>query len=450
MKMKRRIALLLALALSLGLTACGSGDGSGSDASGGSTGGSSGSGETDASFYEVTEPITIEFWHNYTNEARANWLQSVAESFNESQDLITVECVYIGGYPVIAEQVAGALAAGTGLPAMSTINVPRVLNFADSEVVEPLDDYFTATGTDLSDYFDGMVDSVSSLDGTIYGLPFGISSGICIYNETVLEEIGLPFPETWEEFKVWCKDVHEATGKVAFGFPYDFNYMNNFFINVTGLDPLGDGTKSVLDDPKIMEFVYDMKELVDAGYCSWVGTSINAAQDDQLAAFVLGELIAYTDTSTGIVKAIDSADFEVNTAVGITGTDQPPITTSSGAALVIYAGNDQAVKNAAFQFATYLTSAENIAQWAVDTCMYPVRKSVLESGALEALYEDYPGSRNVFDNAANVVAKNKSPAMQSCMEVVVDALGQILKGDADIESTWATMKEEVDYMLADT
>ena len=175
-----------------------------------------------------------------------------------------------------------------------------------------------------------------------------------------------------------------------------------------------------------------------------------AAQDDQLAAFVLGELIAYTDTSTGIVKAIDSADFEVNTAVGITGTDQPPITTSSGAALVIYAGNDQAVKNAAFQFATYLTSAENIAQWAVDTCMYPVRKSVLESGALEALYEDYPGSRNVFDNAANVVAKNKSPAMQSCMEVVVDALGQILKGDADIESTWATMKEEVDYMLADT
>ena len=471
MKQKRLIALLLVLVLLFGLVACSSSDdstsgdqandagtttpddGAGDSTSGGETSGEDAedAAEPDYSMYEVTEPVTIEFWYNYTNEDRVEWLEKAIDEFNASQDLITVEGVYIGGYPVIAEQVAGALAAGTGLPALSTINYPRVLNFSGSGVAEPLNEYFAAAGSDsLDDYFDGMVDGLSSADGTIYGVPFAVSSGICIYNQTVLDEIGKPFPETWEEFKVWCKEVHEATGKIAFAFPYDFNYMNNFFINVTGIDPLGDGTVSVLDDPKILDFVYDMKELVDAGYCSWVGSSINNAQDEQLPAFVLGEIIAYTDTTSGLVKAIDGADFEVNSAVGVTGTDQDAITTASGAALVIYAGNDQMIKNAAFQFAIFLSNAENIAEWAVDTCMYPVRKSVLESGALDALYENYPGAKNTFDRADKVVGKNKSTAMQSCMEMVVDTLGQILKGNVtDIEGAWATLKEEVDYELAD-
>ena len=468
MKQKRCIAMLLILILLFGLVACSSADDGASDAQAGDTGAAatgtesgedasgdqaegSGDPEPDPSIYEVTEPVTIEFWYNYSAEDRVNWLEKVIDEFNASQDLITVEGVYIGGYPVIAEQVAGALAAGKGLPALSTINYPRVLTFADSEVVEPLDAYFEAEGSDLSDYFDGMVDGLSSADGTIYGVPFGVTSGICIYNQTVLDEIGKPFPETWEDFKVWCKEVHEATGKVAFGFPYSFNNMNNFFINVAGIDPLGDGTVSVLDDPKILDFVYDMKELVDAGYCSWIGSAVNEAEDEQLESFVLGELIAYTHSSAGLVKAIDSADFEVNSAVGVTGTDKEPITTASGAALVIYAANDQIVKNAAFQFATYLTNAENSKEWAVDTCMYPVRKSVVESGALDELYAEYPGVKNVFDKAGQVVAKNKSPATQSCMETALDTLAQILKGNVDdIEGAWATMKEEVDYMLADT
>ena len=472
MKQKRLIALLLVLVLLFGLVACSSSDdstsgdqandagtttpddGAGDSTSGGETSGEDAedAAEPDYSMYEVTEPVTIEFWYNYTNEDRINWLEKVIDEFNASQDLITVEGVYIGGYPVIAEQVAGALAAGTGLPGLSTINYPRVLNFSGSGVAEPLNEYFAAAGSDsLDDYFEGMVDGLSSADGTIYGVPFGVSSGICIYNQTVLDEIGKPFPETWEEFKVWCKEVHEATGKIAFAFPYDFNYMNNFFINVTGIDPLGDGTVSVLDDPKILDFVYDMKELVDAGYCSWIGSAVNEAEDEQLESFVLGELIAYTHSSAGLVKAIDSADFEVNSAVGVTGTDKEPITTASGAALVIYAANDQIVKNAAFQFATYLTNAENSKEWAVDTCMYPVRKSVVESGALDELYAEYPGVKNVFDKAGQVVAKNKSPATQSCMETALDTLAQILKGNVDdIEGAWATMKEEVDYMLADT
>ena len=460
--MKKCISTLLALAMVLSLAACGGGG----DKSGGSqtqapSGGSSGTTQPsgggtsaavpDYSKYQVTEPVTIEFWHNYSNAKRAAFLEDVADSFNKSQDLITVNVNYIGGYPAIAEQVAGALSAGTGLPAISTINVPRVLNFAGSEIIEPLDEYFAALDVDMSDYFEGILDGVSAPDGHIYALPFGISGGVCIYNKDVLDQIGKPFPETWDDFKVWCKEVHELTGKTAFAFPYDFNYMNTFFLNVTGVDPLGDGTVSALDDPRIISFVKDVKELIDAGYCSWVGVKINDATDDMQAAFNLGELIAYTNTSTDVLGVTDSVEFNVDTAIGVSGTGAPPRTTTSGASLVIYSDNDQQVKSAAFQFATYLTNTENVSQWVIDTCMFPTRKSVVEGGALNSLYQNYPGVKNIFDHAGELVGKNKSTAMQSCMETVVTVMGDYLMGNvSDFDTAWANLKTEVDRMLADT
>lgn len=274
-KTKVWTVLFLVIALVLGMTACGGGTttAGAAETSAAATTKQAGQATTKAADIEettatITEPITIEFWHNYSHEKRRATLEQIAADFNASQEYITVKCTEIGGYPVIAEQVAGALAAGTGLPAISTMNYPRVLNFGANGVAEPLNAYFDKTGTDLSDYNEGMLDGLSAEDGSIYALPLSVSGGVCIYNKSILDEIGKPFPVTWDDFQVWCKEVHEATGKIAFGFPYDFNYMNNFSINVTGKDPLGDGKVSALDDPAFLEFVYDMKELIDAGYCS--------------------------------------------------------------------------------------------------------------------------------------------------------------------------------------
>lgn len=452
--MKKLLAIVLALAMVLSMVACTPEE---------ETKDTGNTDETvDKSVYQVTEEVTITFWHNYANSAREEFLKNVAEEFHKENPLITVDVVYIGGYPAIAEQISGALAAGTGLPAITTINVPRVQVYAQNGVTEPLSNYFKAMEMedDLNDYFDGIMDSVTyDADGKLYAVPFGISSGICYYNETLLESINEPFPSTWEDFKVWCKNVHEKTGKIAFGFPYDFNYMNNFFLNVTGVDPLGDGTESVLDDEKIIAFVKEMKELVDAGYCAWYGEKVNSASDDLRLAFSVEQLVAFSDTSSGAIKTIEcgknedgSTKFKVGTAVGISGTDKEPVTTSSGAALVILADNDQQIKNAAFQFAVYLTNAENNAEWAVETQMYPVRKSVVQSGALNKLYENYPELQSTFDKASAIVSKNKVSAMQNAMEAVVTVLGQYLNGGfaaSEFDSQWANLKEEVDDLLAD-
>ncbi|MDY4105318.1 MAG: extracellular solute-binding protein, partial [Oscillospiraceae bacterium] len=176
--------------------------------------------------------------------------------------------------------------------------------------------------------------------------------------------------------------------------------------------------------------------------------TVNGAQDDQQAAFALGEIAAYTDTSSGVGAVISKVDFEVGTAIGVSGTGAEPVSTVSGACLVIYEENDQNTKNAAFQWATYLTNAENSATWSVSTCMFPTH----ESCDISAMYEKYPGAEGVFDNADQIIGKNKSPAMQSAMEVVAGAVGEYVKGNVsreDFDSMWANTKKEVDGLLAD-
>lgn len=457
-KMKKLVALLLAMVMVLSVIGCGGGNDDKETQKGGDTKVEETKAdetptEPDYSKYEITDKITIQFWHNYSNEKRAQWLVDQATAYNDSQDKVTVEVVYIGGYPAIAEQVAGCMAAGgKGLPAMSTINVPRVLNFAGSGIIEDLDEYYAAWGLGEGYFLDGMLDGVSDAKGNISGVPFGISAGVCYYNATLLNELNLPFPETWEEFKTWAKAVTEKTGNPAFAFPYDFNYMNTFFLNVAGVDPLGDGTVSALDDPAIIKFVQELKELVDAGYCTWMGATVNEAADDMRAAFNSKLIAGFTDTSSGLMAVIKAADFEVGATIGVTGTDKPAKTTTSGASLIIYSANDQQVKNAAFDFAVFLSQADRHAKWASDTCMFPVTNAELSSNVLDDLYAKYPGVKDVFDQSAAVVGKNKSTAMQACMEEVVGVLGQYLKGDISkdkFEAEWASLKKNVDLMLAD-
>ena len=114
--MKKMLALVLTAAMTCGLISGCSGGGS---TGGGSTGGGAAqqttaapagggsSGETqaaaqetaavDASMYEVTEPITIQWWHSLEAQY-SDVVDQVVNDFNSSQDLITVEPVYVGSY----------------------------------------------------------------------------------------------------------------------------------------------------------------------------------------------------------------------------------------------------------------------------------------------------------------------------------------------------------------
>lgn len=438
--MKKVLALLLAAVMIFSFAACG---------------GEKKEEGPDVSSYKVPtdQDIEIEFWHSYSNQKRADWIQARADEFTAMYPNVKINLVCTGGHPATRDMVAGALSAGTGLCAMSTINAPQVQVYASSGVTEPWDNYFLANDVDPKMYNDGMMDAGTyDKDGLIHGVPFGVSAGVCYYNKTLTEAAGAKIPDTWDEFKDWCYKVSAYTGTPAFGFAYDFNYLNTFFLNVTGMDPLGDGKVSKLDDPSMLKFVKEVRQMISDGVALYMGVTIDKATDDQMAAFKTQQIAGFTTTSSDCVKAAAAAKeagFEMDYRIGVGNNGKEAITTVSGAFIVLYADQStQAQKNAAAAFILYMINEENNKVWANDTIMFPEVKGT----TVEGLLAQYPEMEGVFGHGDRVITKNKVSCMQKCMTAVAGVFGDIVKGDVpegEIEAKWATLKTEVDGMLAD-
>ena len=215
--MKKKMALILAASLMAGAVAgCSGGGSTGSAAVGGAdTAASEAEGEaasTDPADYEVTEPITITWWHAL-EEQYAGTVDQIVNDFNNSQDLITVKAEYVGSYSDVNEALVAAHAAGSGLPAITVANTPYVAEYGAGGLTEDLTPYIEATGYDVEDFGDGMIEA-AQYEGKQVSLPFLISTQIMFYNKDMADEMGITIPTTWEEMDTF---MQEATVKASDG-----------------------------------------------------------------------------------------------------------------------------------------------------------------------------------------------------------------------------------------
>lgn len=395
-------------------------------------------------FYAVTEPVTFEFWHSI---AETDYIDGVVQAFNDSQDNITVVPVYVGGYSAIKEQIAAAQAAQDGLPGLSVINYPQVLTYVDSGVAEPLDGYIEAWEYENS-FYDGFTGPLS-VDGTLYAFPYGPSATAIYYNKDLLEEAGYDsFPQTWEEFQTFAVDFYEKTGKTALsilGNGESFNYINTFLID-TGVDPLGDGVTSKVDDPAIVTWVKETKALTDAGAVEWVNTG-NNTETDTKAAFINQETLAFAYSTTYYDLALENAEFEVGMSLPLKNANNT--STTAGATLFIPAENEQNIKNAAFQFLQFLTNDDNAKEFALLTAYLPTKSTLIDTEEeMNEFLTLYPEEKVIYENMDTIVPKNDSPYFTKAITDIAEEFTTIFNEGADVEEIIAQTKENVDFILS--
>lgn len=394
----------------------------------------------EASMYEVTEPTTIEYWYN--GSATVEYYDELAARFNASQDMITVVPVSITDYTAINEKMAAAQAAGTGLPGLCLASVDGFATYMTSGVAEPLDAYCEAFDVDTSDFVDAFRE-VATYDGVMYGIPHGVSVATFYYNKDRLAEVGLDkFPETWEEFKTWVKDVTEATGKTAYTCAaMQNNILYNFATNWGGELIKEDGTCG-FDSEVLKQYIKEMKELVDAGYVEWSLEGVGPVGNKFLAQDIMCINISCTNYSQ-----YQGSDFEIGLGWNYTG--EKGISSVAGSCMFIPAELDQMSKNAAFQFAKFLSSAEENLEWAKYSSYLVTHKSTIaDEGKMEEIYEALPEMKMVYENSDNYVKKVQTPYFSKAMKPFMEAINQIILEDADFDETWNAMLDEVNYVLA--
>lgn len=468
MQLKKLVALLLAMLMTLGtLAGCGSDNNSTTEAP--ATTDSTEvptvndttevSEETteeptpDYSMYRVTEPITIDFWYN--GSANQAFYDEIVAEFNalSNETLVTVNAECIGAYSAIKTQLTSAHQSQQGLPAVTAMNFPAVPIYYESGVFDDITELLAANGFDTEDILSGVMDQVT-IDGHIAAVPWGPSASVYYYNKTELAKHGLDdFPDTWEDFKKWCKDVFDATGVPAYTCDATAGGAIIDYIMSFGGDfqDSNDPTKTALGEERAVEKMKEFQELIDAGYVVWSieGSSIISS------AFLQGHTMSYYASSTGydaILESIEELEPDKQFEVGLSWTwgDVKRVTTVAGASLAVPKEISQEQKNAAGVFLTWLVSPENQKRWAEFSSYFMIHKSnINDQAVIDDVCESLPELKNIYPLLVeNYTMKPQSQYYDSAMKVFVTALQEIYINKADFDSTYQTMIEDIEYILA--
>lgn len=404
----------------------------------------------DPSKYAVTAPIEITWWHALENQY-SGLVDEIVNDFNNSQDKIKVKAEYIGSYSTVNETLVAAQVAGTGLPALVVANTPYVAQYGASGLCEDLTPYIQATGFDIHDFGEGMIQA-AAYDGKQVSLPFLISTQILYYNKDMAKAKGVEIPTQFKDMKEFLAKVSEFNadgttkvwGTIIPG--WDQWYFETFFLNngVNIVNP--DGISTDLDGKASVETTKAIGDWINNGYAYFaVGKDASSIMRQ---TFIDKKAFSVIHTTSLYNTYVDKCkDFEVGMAwLPATDTRKQEI---GGCVLLIPAKNDQQTKNAAWQFLSYLCSKDINMKWAEGTGYMPTRKSVLETQEGKDFLARKPAFKAIFDNLDNIYPRIQNKNWNQLAKIWMNYLSEFYNNGQDIDKGIPQMAEEINEVLED-
>ena len=405
----------------------------------------------DASKYEVTGPIEITWWHALENQY-APLVDEIVDNFNKSQDKIKVTAQYIGNYATVNEQLVAANAAGTGLPDVVVANTPYVAQYGASGLCEDLNPYIQATNFDIDDFGEGMI-KASSYEGKQVSLPFLISTQVMYYNKTMADKLGVTVPDKFSDMTEFLKKVSvknpdgstKVWGTIIPG--WDQWYFETFFLN-NGVNIVNPDQKTTdLNGPAAVATTKEIGKWIENGD-AYFATGKNASANMR-QAFWEGNAFSVLHTSSLYNTYVQKCpDFEVGMAwFPATETKKQEI---GGCVLLIPSKIDQAHKNAAWQFLSYLCSKDINMKWAEGTGYMPTRKRVLETDEGKAFLAKKPAFKAIFDNLDNIYPRIQHPGWNQLATIWKSYLSEFYNEGKPVDGNIDDMADEINEALEDS
>lgn len=338
----------------------------------------------------------IEVWYSLSENYGAPEFEAFAEEFNAEQDEIEVNVVYSGGYTDTLRKAQAAVAAG-GAPNMIMFEQTRGVGFVDADAVLPLAPFIEADNDfDIGDFYDPLLASCT-VEGELYCLPYNTSTPLIYYNADLFREVGLDpeedFPSTWNELLEVGPRFAEtnASGELerwGFGLATAPGWLFDAWLGQAGGKFLNEeGDAFVFNDENALEMIAFWQELIDANAAK--------ASDSQTPDFFGGRQAMMAGSTATLRSNFDRAEFEIGAAPVWCGEEcYVPI---GGGNLYLMDTGSQAEQQAAWEFLTWLTSAERSAMFAAATGYMAPRKSALETEALQAAFEELPEARITYE-----------------------------------------------------
>ena len=164
-----------------------------------------------------TGPVKIQFYHAIPGK-NGEIFEGMITDFNESQNDILVEPVFIADYVTIAQKLTASIASNTA-PALVQLTDSYLVKFASSGSLAAMDEFMAKPDFQKikNDYVQGFIDA-TTVDGHVYGLPLVRSTPVLYYRKDILRKnaIDVSQLETYEGLREAAIKLVK-TGAVKYG-----------------------------------------------------------------------------------------------------------------------------------------------------------------------------------------------------------------------------------------
>lgn len=216
-----------------------------------------------ASAEQLAKQITM--WHTYTQPARVEAMQKMAEEF-EKETGIKVN-IKVMTWPGVTEKWPMAYAAGT---------LPDILTCVTTDAVAMWAVGASAPVNNVIDALGGPDEFIAYLDqwndnGQYIAYPFYGLSRLLTYRKSWLEEIGMAPPDTWDEFlkaAVALTKPPKQYGFIQLLSKADYGLTTQFYPLVYNLGGKfwDEDLNPTLNTPEVIEAAKFMKQLYDGAH----------------------------------------------------------------------------------------------------------------------------------------------------------------------------------------
>jgi sn-glycerol 3-phosphate transport system substrate-binding protein len=351
-------------------------------------------------------PVSITFWHSMT-AANEKTLEAIVERFNSSQNEVTVNLVFQGGYSDSLNKFLASLGQVNQLPAIIQIEDVSTQLMIDSQEGTPVQDFIDREDYDLSDFEPRVLDYYRVGD-RLYSMPFTLAGPILYYDKSDFREVGLDPerpPQTLEDVKEYSEKLLQKDGSgniTRSGIALDVNpgafeqmlakagalYVNN------GNGREGRATEAVFNGPEGKAIFEWWADMVKSGLAFNVGRNPSTA--DGLLAIASGRVSMTITTSSALRSVFDVIESGGAPGVELGVAPMPGPNSPEGGILVgggslwIVKARPEAEQEAAWKFLEFLAEPTQQAEWYVGSGYFPIRSDAFDEPAAKEAEAQYP------------------------------------------------------------
>ncbi len=401
------------------------------------------------------EAVTIQIAYPVAVDAPVTEiLDQYAQEFMQANPGVTVETVYAGGYGDVRTTVQTTIDGGGEPPALAVMLATDLFDLANAQYIEPLTPYIDSMDGGvayLDDFLPAFLEN-SYYTGDLWSLPFQRSAVVMYYNEDMLVDAGLGVPTDWQTLAQTASALTERDGDAVTrwgiewpsGWPY---WLFQPLAIGAGQNIVGDSdTEVFFDEPEVIDAINYYISLSE----QWEATpaGVQASWGNVVPNFVSGNTAMIVHSSGSLSNVLNQAGFTVGVAA-IPGQNGGAYSVPGGGNLYMTAGLTDAQKQAAFEFAVFITDAARAADFSIQTGYIATRESAFAQESMQAYISENPQAGQTRDALATA---GKELAVQNLGEVrniFHSYLQAAFNGELDAAQAMASAQTEADAALED-